>query len=497
MPRRKNGIIGVNPQLSEYSASRRTFLNSAVTLIAATGLGATRLSIKTARAQSSAPFDVPSSVDGEWLVDDASRQSASVDYGLSAHHVPVAVVKARTIEAVEQIIRYANQHGLKVAMRGQAHSLSGQALVRDGIIIDGSLLKNVHSREGDTVDAMPGALWDDVADATLANRLTPPVMPDAMMLSVGGTLSVGGIGENSYRLGAQVDHVLELDVVTGTGELITCSPTREEELFRMTLAGMGQCGIITRARLQLIQAPAYVAMRTTTYTDLDNFLTDQLMLAKASMPNLLNGRVTKNPQGQYRFVISAGTFVENSDEGAIRPDWLNSLRYQSEGALTTGTYRDYLGRRTASISAGKANKMPNPSVIVTLPAEATKTYLDQLLASPRLSLGIWFLEVSPKTPSRHKQPLQKMPESAQAFELRMQRRASATGAPDHAAMLDANKELVARALAVGGKIYPPFAPVLSLEQWQAHYGAAIWQRLLAAKKSFDPNNVLTPGAGMF
>jgi FAD/FMN-containing dehydrogenase len=90
-----------------------------------------------------------------------------------------------------------------------------------------------------------------------------------------------------------------------------------------------------------------------------------------------------------------------------------------------------------------------------------------------------------------------MPESAQAFELRMQRRASATGAPDHAAMLDANKELVARALAVGGKIYPPFAPVLSLEQWQAHYGAAIWQRLLAAKKSFDPNNVLTPGAGMF
>jgi FAD/FMN-containing dehydrogenase len=106
----------------------------------------------------------------------------------------------------------------------------------------------------ETLDAQPGALWGDVAKVALEQSLTPPVMPDAMMLTVGGTLSVGGMGETSYRFGAQVDHVVELDVVTGAGEFVSCSAERDSELFRMVLAGLGQCGIIVRARLRLGQA---------------------------------------------------------------------------------------------------------------------------------------------------------------------------------------------------------------------------------------------------
>jgi FAD/FMN-containing dehydrogenase len=79
----------------------------------------------------------------------------------------------------------------------------------------------------------------------------------------------------------------------------------------------------------------------------------------------------------------------------------------------------------------------------------------------------------------------------------MQRRASAFDADDHRAMLAANRRLVARVLEQGGKVYPPFAPVLSPAQWREHYGPAIWQRFAAAKKRFDPNSVLNPGAGIF
>ena len=93
------------------------------------------------------------------------------------------------------------------------------------------------------LDAQPGALWGAVAESALAQLRTPPVLPDAMMLTVGGTLSVGGMGETSYRLGAQVDHALELDVVTGAGEFVTCSHEQSGELFNMVLAGLGQCGL--------------------------------------------------------------------------------------------------------------------------------------------------------------------------------------------------------------------------------------------------------------
>jgi len=41
-----------------------------------------------------------------------------------------------------------------------------------------------------------------------------------------------------------------LDVVTGDGRLVTCSQQRESELFNMVIAGLGQCGIIVRARIR-------------------------------------------------------------------------------------------------------------------------------------------------------------------------------------------------------------------------------------------------------
>jgi cytokinin dehydrogenase len=94
-------------------------------------------------------------------------------------------------------------------------------------------------------------------------------------------------------------------------------------------------------------------------------------------------------------------------------------------------------------------------------------------------------------------PLHVLPPGDLAFTVRLQRRASAENAADHKAMLAANDRLVHRCLAAGGRIYPPLAPVLSRENWRRHYGPQLWRRFAAAKARFDPNNVLTPGAGVF
>src|SRR5437588_9356342 len=88
--------------------------------------------------------------------------------------------------------------------------------------------------------------------AALEHRLTPPVLTDYLELTVGGTLSAGGIGGTSHRHGPQVDHVRELEVVTGTGEIVTCSPASNTAVFSGALAGYGQAGIITRATIPLI-----------------------------------------------------------------------------------------------------------------------------------------------------------------------------------------------------------------------------------------------------
>src|SRR5260370_6065089 len=109
------------------------------------------------------------------------------------------------------------------------------------MVIDSRSLNTVRVRTPQSADAQPGAFWSAVADATLPKGLTPRLFPGTCLalITIGGTLSAGGIGNMSPHYGALVDNVTDLDVVTGDGRLVTCSPEHESELFDMVLAAHG------------------------------------------------------------------------------------------------------------------------------------------------------------------------------------------------------------------------------------------------------------------
>jgi cytokinin dehydrogenase len=477
-------------------STRRSFVQLATASALLSG-GAPGASWSQSLQANIQPLVDPPNFGGRLLLDEATRRSVAVDNGGHVRRLPIAVLKAQSVDDVIRIVAYANKHGLKIAMRGQGHSQYGQSQVEAGIVIDSSLLNAVRWHGNDTVDAQPGALWGDVAKVTFEKNLTAPVMPDAMMLTVGGTLSVGGIGETSYRYGAQVDNVVELDVVTGASELVTCSPERNSELFRMMLAGVGQCGIIVRARLRLVTAPTFVTIHPLIYDDMDAFLSDQIRLTAVDSLGPLNGRITTGKDGRRQFTLYAGAHATDFGDPDRRPAWTADLHFKSAEPAATTTYWDYLNRRTASVMAGRARKAANATLVATLADQSVRPFLAHVLSTPEAFVGIWFFEVSVKIPARHKLPLQKTAEGSSAFELRMQRRAAAAEGPDLEAMLVANHALLPRLQAVGGKIYPPYCPILSTEQWQVHYGLETWSRFATAKKQFDPNHVLTPGAGIF
>ena len=150
-------------------------------------------------------------------------------------------------------------------MRGRGHSRYGQSLVEGGIAIDSRTLSAVAHVSNGTTDVQSGASLERVLIAALDQGFALPVMTSCTMLSIGGFLSAGGQTRGSQRHGAFADQVVELDVVTGDGRLVTCSETQERELFDMVLAGMGQCGIIVRARLKVMPAPEQVTVRTLTW----------------------------------------------------------------------------------------------------------------------------------------------------------------------------------------------------------------------------------------
>ena len=91
---------------------------------------------------------------------------------------------------------------------------------------------------------------------------------------------MGGFGFMSYHRGTQMDHLIELEVVTGEGERRVCSPSSDRQLFDAVRATHGQLAIITRARIPLERAPRKVRMLQAAYGSVESLLSDMERLAR-------------------------------------------------------------------------------------------------------------------------------------------------------------------------------------------------------------------------
>uniref|UniRef100_A0ACD5VPY0 Uncharacterized protein n=1 Tax=Avena sativa TaxID=4498 RepID=A0ACD5VPY0_AVESA len=213
---------------------------------------------------------------------------ASSDFGNVSIDVdaPAAVLYPSCPDDIAALLRasYARPSPFPVSTRGCRHSIRGQASAPGGVVVDmpslgllagGSATRLSVSVDGRYIDAGGEQLWVDVLHAALAHGLTPRSWTDYLHLTVGGTLSNAGISGQAFRHGPQISNVLELDVITGAGEMVTCSKEKEADLFDAVLGGLGQFGVITRARIPLVPAPARARWVRLLYTDAAALTKDQ------------------------------------------------------------------------------------------------------------------------------------------------------------------------------------------------------------------------------
>jgi len=485
--------------------SRREFTKLAIGA-AIVGFNPNERSWVTQTSDSSRPFDRLPRLDGTLLLDEESRRAIATDEGYMFHRVPAAVLRPGSVQDVVAMVRYANQHKLKVAIRGNGHSRYGQTQAEAGVVIDSRSLNAVRVRTPQSADAQPGVFWSAVADATLPKGLTPRLFPGTCLdlITVGGMLNAGGIGNMSPRYGALVDNVTDLDVVTGDGHLVTCSHEHESELFDMVLAGQGQCGVIVRAGLPLMPAPTHVAYHELTYTDLDAYLSDQLRLARDGRFDGQRGTMLRDQSGTWSFRIEIGKFFTPPNEPNMRALEAD-LRFASAAAPVRMTYRNYLFLLAARGIGGPSSAgtgRPSPFITMWMPASATRAYLDNILSLTREARalnprqGIEGFGCYPLNTRRFTRPLFKVPSEEQAFAVWLFRSVKAGDEAALSALLASNRELLAKMTAVGGKRYAPYLMVISPAEWQVHYGPEVWRRFVAAKAKYDPNRVLSPHAAI-
>lgn len=475
---------------------RRKFLEASFGVTAAVASRANGL-MTPARAD---PGDGPL-LHGNVSTDPGVRAAAAEDFGRLIRKPPRAVLKASSGADIAGVIKGARNQGLKVAARGQGHSTYGRALAADGVVIDMGGLNAIRHIESDRIVVDAGTAWSSVLDATLAQGLTPPVLTNYLGLSVGGTIAVGGIGASSSRHGMQTDHVVELDVVTGDGDELTCSAAANRELFDGVRAGLGQCGIITRATLRLRRAPERVRRYQLFYPDLSSLTADQRRVLTEGRFDQLQGAMLPDGRGGWRYQLEAALFYDREaapDDHAA----LAELSDNRSSAVTADlTYREDALAFAKFEEVLRSNGQwfnPKPWLLTFLRGSNAEQVAREILAG--LTAGeigpFGRITYYPLLTGAFRTPLVRLPEEGVVFPFNVIRIPTSNDPVAMERMVAQNRALYDRIRKAGGVQYPVGAFAMSRDDWVDHFGSS-WRRFREAKRRYDSGNLLAPGYNVF
>ncbi|HEV8551391.1 MAG TPA: FAD-binding protein [Polyangiaceae bacterium] len=452
------------------------------------------------------PFDHVPKLDGQLLTDQASRDARGRDLGNIIFNTPAAVLRPASIDDVAKMVKFCADRDIFVAARGQGHATHGQAQARAGLVIDMSTLGAVREIGPGYAVVDGGATWRLLLETALVDAggpQTPPVLTGFIGLSIGGTLSMGGISGMAYDKGVQVEHVLELKVVTGKGDVIDCSPKKHRDLFDAVLAGVGQCGIIVRAKVEMVPAEERALAVTMRYNDVERFHADMRTLVLRGELDMVWGDARQDGSGWFYELMTTSFYTppEAPDIAYLTRD----LHYEP-GTLVPAdsTYLQYQTQVDNFVaflrSMNLFDEVMHPWFDVFLPDSSFADYVgDTVSGFQPDDVGTFgFILFFPLLKSTITRPLFRLPNEpiVYLFDVLTQRDQPGYDADFAANKRARNNAWFELARDVGGTRYPIGTLDFTPEDWRRQYGP-VWRNFETAKHKYDPDNVLAPGPNIF
>ena len=181
---------------------------------------------------------------------DADYEDATSLFNAAIENRPDVVARVRSNAEVAAALSYAQNQGLRVTVRGGGHGVAGLATA-GRLVIDLSLMRDVtvdaHAR---TAVVEGGCTWVDVDSATQRFGLATPG-GRVTHTGVAGLTLGGGQGWLSPKLGLSCDNLVEAEVVTADGSVVTAGPESEPELLWALRGGGPFAGVVTRFKFAL------------------------------------------------------------------------------------------------------------------------------------------------------------------------------------------------------------------------------------------------------
>ncbi|XP_040993539.1 cytokinin dehydrogenase 6-like isoform X2 [Juglans microcarpa x Juglans regia] len=477
-------------------------------------------------------------LDGHFNFDEVHLSAK--DFGNRYQFLPVAVLHPKSVSDIATTIEHIWQMGphseLTVAARGHGHSLQGQSQAHGGIVINMQSLRGpymqVYPGNSPYVDVSGGELWINILHESLKFGLAPKSWTDYLHLTVGGTLSNAGISGQAFRHGPQISNVHQLEVVTGKGEVVTCSEKQNSDLFHGVLGGLGQFGIITRARILLEPAPDMVKWIRVLYSDFSTFARDQEKLISAAentfdyiegfviinRTGLLNNwRSSFNPQdpvqasqfksdGRTLFCLELAKYFHLDETDVVNQEienYMSQLSYiTSTLFLSEVTYIEFLDRVHVSEVILRSKglwEVPHPWLNLFIPKSKIQDFADEVFGKILKETSNGPILIYPVNKSKwNNRTSAVIPEEDIFYLVAFLTSAvpSSTGTDGLEHILTQNKKILefCETAHLGVKQYLPH--YTTQEEWRAHYGPR-WEVFVKRKSAYDPLAVLAPGQRIF
>ncbi len=157
---------------------------------------------------------------------------------------------------------------------GLGRSYGDVCLNDQGVLLSAKSLSKFISfdRLSGVLHCEAGVSISEILKVCLPAGWFPPVTAGTKFITLGGAIANDIHGKNHHIAGTFGRHVLSFELMRSNGEMITCSPTQNHELFNATIGGLGLTGFITRVTLQLKKVTTdRIEVETIKVKNLDDF----------------------------------------------------------------------------------------------------------------------------------------------------------------------------------------------------------------------------------
>lgn len=204
-------------------------------------------------------------VPGEGVIDDLDGMRPYECDGLSAYRqMPLVVVLPETVAQVSAILRYCQDHKVKVVPRGAGTSLSGGSMpVGDAILL--GMAKFNRILEVDYANrcarVQPGVTNLGVTNAVQHEGFYYAPDPSSQIAcSIGGNVAENSGGVHCLKYGLTTNNLLGLEMVLMTGEVVQLGGKHLDsggyDLMGLMTGSEGLLGVVTEVIVRLLRKPS-------------------------------------------------------------------------------------------------------------------------------------------------------------------------------------------------------------------------------------------------